>query len=231
MRAPAGLDHRPVGLVAVHGDLHSAAAGGDAVVAAVRAQLGQYVLELLHIVQRGGSGNIAAVEQDVAVDALCTLGVRVAQHGDQVADVGMHVAVGQQAEEVQRLAVLLGVFKQVFPRIRGKERAVQDGFVDEFRALRIDLAAAERVMADLRVAHIVVGRQADGRAVCLEPVVRAGSQQTVEIRRLGYRDCVAAAAVALADAVHDNQNNWFFHISESPPILSHLGRSTGVPLF
>ena len=79
MSAPAGLDHRPVGLVAVHGDLHSAAAGGDGVVAALGVQLAEQVLELRDILKRGRCGHVAAVEQDVAVGALDALGMRRAK--------------------------------------------------------------------------------------------------------------------------------------------------------
>ena len=106
MGAPALLHHRPVGLVAVHGDLHTAAAGGDGVIAALGVQLGKHLLQHVHILQRGSGRNVTAVQQDVAVGLLDALGMGFPQHGDQVMDVGMDVAVGQQAQEMQRLAVL-----------------------------------------------------------------------------------------------------------------------------
>ena len=174
VRAPALFDHRPVGLVAVHGNDHAAAAGGDLVCMLRVVQLRQNGLQLVDIVQRARRGDVTAVEQDVAVNALDALGVRMAQHGDQVADVGMDVAVGQQADEVQRLVVLQAVVRQVDPRFGLVQGAGLNGFLHELCALRIDLAAAEGVVADLGVAHVVVRGQADGGAVGLEPRHGAG---------------------------------------------------------
>ena len=57
MRLPAPLDHRPVGLVAIHGDLHAAAAGGNLRVAA---------LELGEISDERGHVFVAAVIRDIA---------------------------------------------------------------------------------------------------------------------------------------------------------------------
>ena len=97
------------------------------------------------------------------------------QHRDQMRNIGMYVAVGQKAEEVQRVAGI-GVVRQAEPRFRAEQRAVFDRLADELCALRIDLTAAERVMAHLTVAHVVVGRQTDCRAVRLEPGVGAGGK-------------------------------------------------------
>ena len=132
------------------------------------------------------------------------------QHGNEVMDVGMDVAVGQQAQKMQRLAGN-GVGNQVFPGLGGIERAVFDGLANELRALRVDLAAAQRVVADLGVAHIVVSGQTDGGAVGFQVSMGAGGKQMIQRGGLSDRDRVAAAAVTLADAVHDNKNNGFFH--------------------
>jgi hypothetical protein len=42
--APALLNHTPVGLVAVHSDLHTAASGSDGVIAAIGRQFFQHIL-------------------------------------------------------------------------------------------------------------------------------------------------------------------------------------------
>ena len=127
----------------------------------------------------------------------------MAQQGEQMRDVAVDVAVGQQAEEVEGLAGADAVGDQRLPCGGFKKLAVFDRLADELGALRVDLAAAQRVVADLRVAHIVVGGQADGRPVRLEPSMRAGCKQMIERRSVRDRDCVAAAAVTLADAVHN----------------------------
>ena len=211
VRAPALFDHRPVGLVAVHGNDHAAAAGGDLVFMLRVVQFRQNGLQLINIVQRTCRGDIAAVEQDVAVDLFESHLARLFQHRDQVRDIGMDVAVGQQADEVQRPAVLQAVVRQVAPRLGLVQGAGLNGFLHELCALRIDLAAAEGVVADLGVTHVVVRGQADGGAVGLEPRHGAGGHQLVERRGVGLLDCVAGAAVAASNAVHNDKYDRFFH--------------------
>ena len=66
-------------------------------------------------------------------------------------------------------------------------------------------------MADLGVAHIIVSGQTDGGAMGFQVSMGAGDKQMIQRGGLSNRDRVAAAAVTLADAVHDNKNNGFFH--------------------
>lgn len=122
----------------------------------------------------------------------------------------MDVAIGQQADEVQGLAVLQAVVGQLDPGLRLVQRAGLDGLLHELGALGVDLAAAEGVVADLGVAHVVVGGQADGRAVRLEPRHGAGRHQLVERRGVGLLDSIAGAAVAAAHAIHDHEYDRFF---------------------
>ena len=192
--------------------LHSAAAGGDGVVEAGLTQGGQLLLEHVHVFQGGGGGHVAAVQQDVDVDALDALGLAAVQQGEQVVDVGMDVAVGQQAQEVEGFALLLRVGRQILPDLGLEDQSGLNGLVYQLGALGIDLAAAEGVVADLGVAHVVVGGQADGGAVGLEPGVGAGFQQLVEGGGLRKLDRVAGAAVAEAHAVHNDQYYGFLHM-------------------
>ena len=210
MGVPAGLHHGPVGFIAIHGDLHTAAAGGDGVVTALGVQLFQHILQLGHILQSRGSRHVTAVQQDVAVDLLGTLLVGLTQHGDQVGDVGMDVAIGQQSQEVQGMAGN-GVGQQLLPGSGLIQRAGLNGLADELRALGINLAAAQGIVSNLTVAHIVIGGQADGSAVGLQIRMGAGSEQMVQSRGIGVLHSIAAAAVALADTVHNDKYNGFFH--------------------
>ena len=95
VRAPALFDHRPVGFVAVHGDDHTSAAGGDFVFVLCVRKPGENGLQLIDIVQRARCGHITTVEQNVAVDALDIFLARLFEHRNQVRDVGMDVAVGK----------------------------------------------------------------------------------------------------------------------------------------
>ena len=96
------------------------------------------------------------------------------QHSNEVMDVGMDVAVGQQTQEMQRLAGN-GVGDQVF-QVSEHTACRFDGLTDQLRALRVDLAAAQRVVADLGVAHIIIGGQTDGGAVASGKYGAGGKQ-------------------------------------------------------
>ena len=207
--SPALFHHGPVGFVAVHGDLHTAAAGSDGIVAALGGELLQNIFQHLHIFQSGSGGHITAVQQDVAVGLLDTLGMSLLQQGDQVADVGVDVAVGQQAHEVHGLALSIG--NQVLPGSGCVQGTVLDAFAHQLGTLRVDLTAAQCVVADFGVAHIVIAGQTDSSAVGLQPGIGAGSKQVVQSGGVGNLDSIAAAAVTLADTIHDYQNNGFFH--------------------
>ena len=219
--SPALFHHGPVGFVPVHGHLHPAAAGGDGVVATFGVQLSQGLFQHIHILQSGGGRHVTAVQQDVAVGFLHAFLVGLAQQGDQVMDIGMDVAVGQQAQEVHGLAGQ-SVGHQVLPGLGGIERPVFNGLAHQLGALRINLAAAKGVVAHLGVAHVIVAGQTDGGAVGFQVRMGAGGQQMIQRGGLGYRYRVAAAAVTFADTVHDNQYNGFFH-KYIPPKYQYAG--------
>ena len=122
----------------------------------------------------------------------------------------MDVAIGQQAQEVQGMAGN-SVGQQLLPGRGLRQRAGLNGLADELRALGINLAAAQGIVANLTVAHIVIGGQADGSAVGLQIRMGAGSEQMVQSRGIGVLHSIAAAAVALADTVHNDKYNGFFH--------------------
>ena len=76
---PAALDHRPVGVVPVHGDEHAPAARGDAVVAAASLiELVQDFFERIDVLERARLGDVAAVEQNVHARLLNALFVATA---------------------------------------------------------------------------------------------------------------------------------------------------------
>ena len=113
---------------------------------------------------------------------------------------------------MQRFAVVLAVGDQRFPGLRLVQRAGFNRLADELCALGVDLPAAERVVTDFAVSHVVVGGKTDGGAVRLEPRHGARRHELVEIRGVCLLDCVAAAAVAASDTVHDDQYNGFLHL-------------------
>ena len=122
----------------------------------------------------------------------------------------MDVAIGQQAQEMQGMAGN-GVGQQLLPGSGLIQRAGLNGLADELRALGINLAAAQGIVSNLTVAHIVIGGQTNGSAVGLQIRMGAGSEQMVQSRGIGVLHSIAAAAVALADTVHNDKYNGFFH--------------------
>ena len=64
----------------------------------------------------------------------------------------MNISVRKKTYKVHGGAVRLAVVNQLIPCCGGKHLAGFDGFVDELGALRVNLTAAERVVADFGVA-------------------------------------------------------------------------------
>jgi hypothetical protein len=99
---PAPGDHRPVGFVPVHGEVHAAAAGRDAVVPAADGQLAEHGFERLDPRERGARPDVAAVGQGVDPQSPHAVVRGPLDQGAQVVDVAVHVAVAHEAEQVQR---------------------------------------------------------------------------------------------------------------------------------
>ncbi len=59
---PTFLDHAPVGLVTVHGDLHTSAARSDLDVEVGIAELNHELLEFVDVDKRGGGWDVTAVQ-------------------------------------------------------------------------------------------------------------------------------------------------------------------------
>ena len=76
------------------------------------------------------SSDLPAIQQDVAVGLLDPLCLGLTEHGDQVGDVGMHIAVGQQSHEVQGLVLSIG--DQFLPCLALIEGACHDGYVEQY---------------------------------------------------------------------------------------------------
>ena len=204
VRLPAELDHLPVCLVAVHGDLHSAAAGRDLRVArAVRVQLREEGFKRVDVLKRGGFSHVASVEQDVDADSRHALLLCLGEHCLQVIDVAVYVAVGEQTEEVE-LAAVLRVGDQRFPCFGREHLAAFDRRGDELGALCEHLTAAQRVVADLGVAHIVIRRQTDRGAVRTERDHRVMRHQSVEIRGAREIYSIGFAGGCQTYAVHND---------------------------
>jgi hypothetical protein len=96
---------------------------------------------------------------------LHALGLGLHDHRLEVVDVAVHIAVGKQADEMNHAPSGLGAGHDLLPGLALPDRARGNGIGHQRRALAIDLAGADGVVADLGVAHVVIGRHADRGAV------------------------------------------------------------------
>ena len=126
-------------------------------------------------------------------------------------DIAVHIAVGEQAQEMQRSAIGLHAADEFLPRLGGIDFAALDGLVDQLRTLGVDLAAAQGVVPHFTVAHIVIGRQTYRRAVRFDGKIRAGGFQFIQGGGGGLLDHVSQLGCAIAHAVHYNKNHGLFH--------------------
>ena len=148
----------------------------------------------------------------MAAHAADALGLGLLEHGDEVADIGVHVAIGQQADEMHGRVAVLAVIGQLAPGGGGENLAAVDGLVHQLGTLGIDLAAAQGVMAHLAIAHIVVGGQADGGTMGLDDLPGVIGLEVIKGGGGGLLDHIAKVAGGFAHTVHDNQHNGFLHM-------------------
>ena len=104
-----------------------------------RAELGAIVTQLADIARAARGRNVTPVEEAVQVDTLDAAVMRHLHHGEDVPDVAVYAAVGQQTEDVQRLTVC-GVIKRRAINGVFKKRAVGNGVSDARKILKHDAA-------------------------------------------------------------------------------------------
>jgi hypothetical protein len=152
-----------------------------------------------------GIGHVAPVEQRVDPDRGDALLGRLAQDLVQVADVGVHVAVRQQPDEMKSAATRGAHVDDSLPRRGGPDGARCNGLVDPLRTLIEDPTRTEDVVADLGVAHVGVRRQTDGGSVCPQGAIRPG-REPVERRSVRERNGIELVAETDADTVHHDED-------------------------
>ncbi len=132
----------------------------------------------------------------------------------QMFDVGVHVSIRQQADEMHRM--IFRAFNELFPCRRVEQLFRVDVLVDEFGALRVNLSAADRVVTYFGVSHIAICRKPYGESVRSQFRMRAFVPQFVQMRFVCHLYGVSKLFVANADTVHDNKDHRsFFHVYSS----------------
>ena len=218
---PALFDHAPVGVVAIHGDVHAPATGGDLRVKIPATEAGEEGFERLDVIQRAGFRNVAAIEQGVHAHGLDPFFLGANDHCLEVVEVAVHVAVGEEADEVDDPAPGLGPGDDFLPRRALPDAACGDGIGDQRRALAIDLAGADGVVADFGIAHVVIGGHADGGAVGAQADVRILGEEPVERRFAGGGDGAADVRFWQPVTIHDDGDDRALDAGERSEFFQH----------
>ena len=208
---PALLYHGPVRLIAVHGDHHASAAGCDAGMEALIIDALQIILDLIHILQGRGLGNVTAIEESVNADLFDSFLLRFPDHGDQVMNIGMYIAIGQKTDEVQLTVVLLHIVDTLLPCVRLINRAGFNRLIDQLGTLGIDLTAAQRVVAYLGIAHVGIRGKSYRCSGCLDCGMRPLRHQLIDLGLVGMHYGIAVVLVRPADTIHHYQYYRFAH--------------------
>ena len=206
MGLPSELNHMPICFVTIHCDLHASAARRDLYVEIIRAERIEISFKGNDIIECGGLSDITTVEKYMNADTAHALLLGFVDHSLEMINVGMHVAVGEKSEKMKRAAVFRRG-NNLLPRIGGEHFSRFDRLRDKLCALREHLTRAERVMSDLGISHIVIGRKSDRGAVSLELYSRVLGHQHIERRRICLRNGVALSLRSKPDTVHDYRKN------------------------
>ena len=207
---PAALDHRPVGVVAVHRDVHASAARGDFIVHAAGIEALEPSFEGIDIVEGGSFADVASVDQGVDARGLHAFFLGLLEHGLEVVDVRMDVAVRKKSDEMELAAGFFDIGDELFPGVAGEHRAGFEGGGHELRPLSEHASAADRIVADFAVSHVFVRGESDGGSVGLE--LRRGPVflESGERLHVRFRDRIAFLVFTVADAVHDDEDDRTF---------------------
>ena len=210
MSLPASVDHRPVGVVAIHRDVQTTAARRDRVIEITSTiYFCQMVFQLSHIFQRRCRSHVATIKQSVDPDFFDALLFRLSQHRQQDINVRVNISVGQQAQKMKGRVIrqATGQLIPCFALINGSRG---DGVFHQQRTLVEYSAGPDRIVANLTVAHIVIRRHADRFAVSLQLSPNRVLLQPIQMRRACLGDHVPRVACSNSDAIHDHQYNRTF---------------------
>ena len=202
MNVPASLNHRPVSLIAVHGNGHTSAAGSDAAVEGIIVELSENILKLIHILKSRGFRNITSIKKSMYANLCDAFLLRLFDHCDQVRNVGMYVSVGKKSDKVKLSAVLLQIIHSSLPGIRLIDLSGLNALIDKLRALGINLSAATSILTNLGIAHVIIRRKSDSRSACLDRGVRPLCHQLINLGLIGMHHRISLILVGPADTVH-----------------------------
>ena len=211
-------------LVPIHGVV-TAHDGGDL----SHADLPALGRQLLHVALAGGGGHVAAVQEAVDIHPAQAAALGHLQQGEQVGDVAVDAAVGQQAHQVEGTVPLLAVVHGLHIGVVLKKAAVLDGTADAGQILEHHPAGADVGVPHLGVAHLALG-QAHVQPGGGQPAAGVLGKNLVQVRLAGGGNGVALPLVRQAEAVHNDQGSrCLTHNNLESKLLLHTSRANSSP--
>ena len=208
MGVPAPLHHGPVGIIAIHSQVHAAATGGDAVVSTLKAR--KEILQGPDVVQGGGGIHITAIQKGVDTNPLDAILVCLAHHGLQVVNVRVDVAIRHQPDKMEGSPLLRSrqhILGKLLPGGVAEHLAGGDGGAHQLGTLGKDSAAAHGIVAHLGVAHVIVAGQTHRSTVGLQLGVGTVGGEPVQVLHAACTDSVALLILSVANSVHNHQHH------------------------
>ena len=116
----------------------------------------------------------------------------------------VNIAIGEQAKKMQR-SLCTHMSDELLPAIRLKNAPIFKREIDQLGALSVNLATAQRIMADLGIAHIAIAGQAYSRAVSLEGTERPFFCQGTQCGNIRMENRIAMILGGPAHTIHDDE--------------------------
>ncbi len=135
MDVPAFLNHAPVSFITVHRNDHTAAAGGNRTMIIVIIQRLDDIFQLIDILQSTCLRYITAIQKGMHAYLLQSFLLGFLQHGNQMIDIRMHIAVRQQTDEMQLAIMFLGILHSILPCLRLIDLAGFNRLIDKLCTL------------------------------------------------------------------------------------------------
>ena len=148
--------------------------------------------------------------------------ITAAQQREEMVDMAVNVAVGEQPEKMQRRAAFSDPLGQFLPDgglLPLEECSGRDRPGDQLRALIEDAPRTEGVVADLAIAHIVIRRHPDRLPVGDELSRGCRFGKPVEGRCPRKPDGIRLIATTDPDSVHDADDDRSSHTGEPCVLL------------
>ncbi len=114
---------------------------------------------------------------------------------------------------MKRSPAFLNITDKSLPAVGGEHLSRRDRLRHQLCTLSKDLAGAQRVVTDLAVAHVVVGRKADRGPVSLELYPGSRGEEAVKRLSISPGDGVCGAFGRESDPVHNYNKDRAFYRS------------------